>query len=106
MLWHGKKNKEPSVFFNGAKHSVTDAPAGEHLRINPSFINFPELLKAYIRHLRVSTKVIYTTSFTPPQGETPYGFTSGSTLFYMPLSSSGDTSYISSGSKTINITYV
>jgi hypothetical protein len=104
MTW--EKNNAPSVFFNGAKHSATAASSGQYLRINPSFINFPELLKAYIRHLRVSTKVIYTTSFTPPQGETPYGFTSGSTLFYMPLSGSGDTSYIASGSKTINVTYV
>ena len=104
MTW--EKNNPPSVFFNGAKHSVTAAPEGEYLRINPSFINFPELLKAYIKHLRVSTEVIYTTSFTPPQGETPYGFTSGSTLFYMPLSGSGDNSYISSGSKVINVTYV
>jgi len=104
MTW--EKNKAPSVFFNGAKHSATAASADQYLRINPSFINFPELLKAYIRHLRVSTKVIYTTSFTPLQGETPYGFTSGSTLFYMPLSGSGDNSFIASGSKTINVTYV
>ena len=104
MTW--EKNSAPSVFFNGAKHSATAASSEQYLRINPSFINFPELLKAYIRHLRVSTEVIYTTSFTPPEGETPYGFTSGSTLFYMPLSGSGDNSYISSGSKVINVTYV
>jgi hypothetical protein len=54
----------------------------------------------------VSTDVIYNNSFTPPQGENPYGFESGSTLFYVPLSASGDTSYIASGSKTINVSYV
>lgn len=104
MTWD--KNNAPSIFFNGQKHDATAASTDQYPGINPWYINFPEYLKAYITHLRVSSDVKYTTSFTPPEGENPYGFVSGSTTFYMPLSSSGDNSYIASGSKTINVTYI
>ena len=104
MTWD--KNSAPSVFFNGQKHDATAASTDQYPGINPWYINFPEYLKAYITHLRISSDVKYTNSFTPPEGENPYGFVSGSTTFYMPLSASGDTSYIASGSKTINVSYL
>lgn len=104
MTWD--KNNAPSIFFNGQKHEATAAGTDQYPGINPWYINFPEYLKAYVTHLRVSSDVKYTNSFVPPEGENPYGFVSGSTVFYMPLSASGDTSYIASGSKTINVTYI
>jgi hypothetical protein len=100
------QNTAPTFYVNGRKYESTDASANYYPPINPWYINFPQYLKGYITQLRVSTDVIYNNSFTPPQGENPYGFESGSTLFYVPLSASGDTSYIASGSKTINVSYV
>jgi hypothetical protein len=100
------ENNAPSFFVNGKKTSGIDVTSNYYNPKNPWYINFPQYLKGYITQLRVSTDVIYTSNFTPPQGENPYEFVSGSTLFYVPLSASGDTSYISSGSKTINVSYI
>jgi hypothetical protein len=97
------KNFAPTYFINGRKYQGTDLAGSYYVGDKPHFINFPYFLKGYITNLRVSKDVMYTRDFTPPQGEDPYGFISGSTLFYVPLSSSGDFSYIASGSKTINV---
>jgi len=104
ITWN--ENTAPAFYINGRKTSGNDVSAGYYNPEKPWYINFPEYLKGYITQLRVSTDVIYTSNFTPPQGENPYGFVSGSTLFYVPLSASGDTSYITSGSKTINVSYI
>lgn len=97
----------PALYINGKKYKSSTTIPSEYLPGDePESINFPCDLKGYITHLRVSKDVIYNDNFTPPSGATPYGFTSGSTLFYLPLSSSQDLSYQSSGSKTINVLYV
>jgi hypothetical protein len=99
------QNNTPSFFINGRKTSDTDLSTNYYPPEKPWYINFPFYLKGRITHLRVSSDVVYTNEFTPPEGENPYGFVSGSTVFYMPLSASGDNSYIASGSKTIDIGY-
>jgi len=104
LVWN--QNNAPTFFINGRKYQGTNVAADYYLGDKPYLINFPQYLKGYITQLRVSTDVIYTNDFTPPQGENPYGFISGSTLFYVPLSASGDTSYIASGSKTIDVSYI
>ena len=103
MTWDNQKS--PILYIDGKK-STTTSIASEYLPGDePESINFPCDLKAYITHLRVSEDVIYDDNFNPPQGATPYGFTSGSTLFYLPLSQSNDLSYQASGSKVINVFY-
>jgi hypothetical protein len=104
LTWN--KNNAPTYFINGRKYQGIDLPETYYVGEKPQYINFPYFLKGYITNLRVSEDVIYTGEFTPPQGENPYGFESGSTLFYAPLSASGDFSYIASGSKTIDISFV
>jgi hypothetical protein len=99
------ENNAPVFFVNGRKTSGVDVASNYYAPKNPWYINFPFYLKGRITNLRVSSDVVYTNEFTPPEGENPYGFVSGSTVFYMPLSSSGDFSYIASGSKIINIGY-
>ena len=104
MTWDNQKS--PVLYIDGKK-STTTSILSEYLPGDePESINFPCDLKAYITHLRVSEDVIYDGTFIPPSGATPYGFTSGSTLFYLPLTSSGDLSYQASGSKVIDVLYV
>jgi len=104
ITWN--ENNAPAFYINGRKTSGNNVSAGYYNPQNPWYINFPEYLKGYITQLRVSSDVVYTSDFTPSQGDTPYGFVSGSTVFYLPLSASGDTSYIASGSKTIDVSYI
>ena len=106
MVLTWDENNAPAFYINGRKTSGVDVTSNYYNPKNPWYINFPQYLKGYITQLRVSTDVIYTSNFTPPQGENPYGFVSGSTLFYVPLSTSGDISYTASGSKTINVSYI
>ena len=102
--WNNQNS--PALYINGNQYLNTTAIPAEYLPGDePESINFLCDLKGYITHLRVSKNVIYTDNFNPPQGATPYGFTSGSTLFYLPLSQSNDLSYQASGSKVINVFY-
>lgn len=105
LTWN--EQSAPALYINGRKATDTTSISSGYLPGHePESINFPCDLKGYITHLRVSKDVIYNSDFSPPQGAIPYGFTSGSTLFYIPLSQSSDLSYQASGSKTINVLFV
>ena len=104
LTWDNQNS--PRLYINGKPSNSSTISANTLPGKGPESINFPCDLKGYITHLRVSKDVIYSDNFTPPTGTTPYGFTSGSTLFYLPLSNSVDFSYQASGSKTIDVLYV
>jgi hypothetical protein len=104
MTWDNQNS--PILYIDGKKSTTATISSNYLPGHEPESINFDCDLKAHITHLRVSKDVIYNDTFIPPSGANPYGFTSGSTLFYLPLSNSGDFSYQASGSKTIDILYV